>query len=152
MGTANSVKHWVARKIFKPCGLVVDVAAPSIHPPAISTAVSMASVTLVGMVFEVDSSAAWNEMFSAPGKPRPIYERLFAELGRYQPAELRQRSEQLSHTFSERGVTFAHSGEERPFPLDVLPRLIGALEWDGLSRGIAQRVHALEAFLADIYG
>jgi uncharacterized circularly permuted ATP-grasp superfamily protein len=112
----------------------------------------MASVTLVGMVFDDDSSTAWNEMFSAPGKPRPIYERLFSELGRYQPAELRQRSEQLSHTFSERGVTFAHSGEERPFPLDVLPRLIGALEWDGLSRGIAQRVHALEAFLADVYG
>jgi hypothetical protein len=35
--------------------------------------------------------------------------------------------------FSERGVTFAHSGEERPFPLDVVPRLIGAMEWD-LSR------------------
>ncbi|HEY5010707.1 MAG TPA: circularly permuted type 2 ATP-grasp protein, partial [Acidimicrobiales bacterium] len=112
----------------------------------------MASVTQVSMVFDDDSSAAWNEMFSAPGTPRPIYERLFAELGRYQPAELRQRSEQLSHTFSERGVTFAHSGEERPFPLDVVPRLIGALEWDLLSRGIAQRVHALEAFLADIYG
>jgi len=45
----------------------------------------------VSMVFDDDSSAAWNEMFSAPGSPRPIYERLFAELGRYQPAELRQR-------------------------------------------------------------
>jgi uncharacterized circularly permuted ATP-grasp superfamily protein len=112
----------------------------------------MASVTQVSMVFDDDSSVAWNEMFSAPGTPRPIYERLFAELGRYQPAELRQRSEQLSHTFSERGVTFAHSGEERPFPLDVVPRLIGAMEWDLLSRAIAQRVHALEAFLADIYG
>ena len=106
----------------------------------------------MGMVFEDESSAAWNEMFIAPGRPRPIYERLFAELDRYQPSELRQRSEQLSHTFSDRGVTFAHSGEERPFPLDVVPRLIGALEWDLLSRGIAQRVHALEAFLADVYG
>ena len=98
----------------------------------------MASVTLVGMVFDDDSSTAWNEMFSAPGEPRPIYERLFSELGRYQPAELRQRSEQFSHTFSERGVTFAHSGEERPFPLDVLPRLIGALEWDLVSREVSR--------------
>jgi uncharacterized circularly permuted ATP-grasp superfamily protein len=112
----------------------------------------VASVTLMGMVFDEDITAAWNEMFASPGTPREIYAHLFAELDRYQPAELRQRSEQLSHTFSERGVTFAHSGEERPFPLDVVPRLIGALEWDLLARGIAQRVHALEAFLADIYG
>ncbi len=112
----------------------------------------MASVALMRMVFDDDSSAAWNEMFSAPGRPRPIYERLFAELGRYQPSELRQRSEQLARTFTDRGVTFAHSGEERPFPLDVVPRLVGALEWDLLSRGIAQRVRALEAFLADVYG
>ncbi len=58
----------------------------------------------------------------------------------------------LARTFTDRGVTFANSGEERPFPLDVVPRLLGALEWDLISRGIAQRVHALEAFLADVYG
>jgi uncharacterized circularly permuted ATP-grasp superfamily protein len=91
-------------------------------------------------------------MFQAPGKPRPIYERLFQELESYKPSELQQRSEQLSHTFTDRGVTFAHSGEERPFPLDLVPRLLGAKEWDQLSRGIAQRIRALEAFLHDVYG
>ncbi|NNN08821.1 MAG: circularly permuted type 2 ATP-grasp protein [Acidimicrobiaceae bacterium] len=106
----------------------------------------------MGVVFEDDVSGAWNEMFSAPGQPRPIYERLLADLNAYQPQELRLRSEQLAHTFIDRGVTFAHSGEERPFPLDLVPRILGALEWDRLSRGIAQRVRALEAFLADIYG
>ncbi len=106
----------------------------------------------MGMVFEEDASGAWNEMFSAPGTPRPIYERLIAELDRYPTSELRQRSEQLSRTFSDRGVTFAYSGNERPFPLDLVPRLLGALEWDLLARGIAQRVHALEAFLHDTYG
>jgi len=105
----------------------------------------------MGLVFEGDASGAWNEMFDAPGKPRPIYERLFAELDRFEPAELLQRSDQLSHTFLDRGVTFAHSGEERPFPLDLMPRLLGAAEWDLLSRGIGQRVRALEAFLGDVY-
>jgi len=107
---------------------------------------------MMGMVFEDDSSGAWNEMFEAPGKPRSIYQRLFTELDRYDPAELLQRSDQLSHTFLDRGVTFAHSGEERPFPLDLMPRLLGAVEWDLLERGIAQRVRALEAFLGDVYG
>ena len=51
------------------------------------------------------------------------------------------------------GVTFAHAGEEQPFPLDIVPRVIGAEEWDGhRARASAQRVHALEAFLADVYG
>ena len=106
----------------------------------------------MGVVFEDDVSGAWNEMFSAPGQPRGVYERLLGDLNAYQPQELRQRSEQLARTFVDRGVTFAHSGEERPFPLDLVPRILGALEWDRLARGIAQRVRALEAFLADVYG
>ncbi len=105
----------------------------------------------MGMVFADDASGAWNEMFESPGRPRAIYESLFAALDRFGPDELSQRSEQLSRTFLDRGVTFAHSGEERPFPLDLMPRLIGAAEWDVLSRGVAQRVRALEAFLDDVY-
>ena len=84
----------------------------------------------MGMVFEEDASGAWNEMFEAPDQPRSMYERLFAELDRYERDELRQRSEQLSHTVLGRGVTFAHSGEERPFHPDLMPRLVGAAEWD----------------------
>ena len=106
----------------------------------------------MAVVFETDSSGAWNEMFSAPGQPRLMYQRLLADLDTQNVAELGQRADQLARTFIDRGVTFAHSGEERPFPLDIVPRIIGALEWDRLSRGIAQRVRALEAFLADVYG
>jgi uncharacterized circularly permuted ATP-grasp superfamily protein len=66
--------------------------------------------------------------------------------------ELQSRFEQLGRTFAERGVTFALGGEERPFPLDLIPRIITALEWDVLSAGIRQRILALEAFLNDVYG
>jgi uncharacterized circularly permuted ATP-grasp superfamily protein len=106
----------------------------------------------MAVVFDTDSSGAWNEMFSAPGQARLIYQRLLADLDAQSVTELSQRADQLARTFIDRGVTFAHSGEERPFPLDIVPRIIGALEWDRLSRGIAQRVRALEAFLADVYG
>ena len=55
--------------------------------------------------------------------------------------------------FSDRGVTFAFSGEEeRPFPLDLVPRIISAAEWSTVERGVGQRVLALERFLADVYG
>src|ERR1035437_1109808 len=73
------------------------------------------------------------------------------EIHRYEEGELRTRFHQLSRIFRERGVTFALGGEERPFPLDLIPRIISAMEWDTLAAGIRQRVLALEDFLSDIY-
>ena len=87
----------------------------------------MASVALMGVVVNDDSSAAGNKMFSAP--PAPAHLRpLFADLGRDQPAEYRQRSDQLARSCTDRGVRFTHGGEGWPFPLDVVPRLLGALK------------------------
>ena len=94
---------------------------------------------------------AWDEMFSGPGEPRPAYDGLISALQPMDPAELRFRADQLARTFTDRGVTFDLGGEERPFPLDLVPRVIDAMEWDLIVRGVRQRVRALEAFLADVY-
>jgi uncharacterized circularly permuted ATP-grasp superfamily protein len=83
--------------------------------------------------------------------PRPVYREIVETLLDFNADELQSRFEQLGRTFAERGVTFALGGEERPFPLDLIPRIITAFEWDQLSAGIRQRVRALEAFLEDIY-
>jgi uncharacterized circularly permuted ATP-grasp superfamily protein len=48
-------------------------------------------------------------------------------------------------------VTFDVGGVERPFPLDLVPRVIASPEWEIIEAGVAQRVRALEAFLSDIY-
>lgn len=97
-------------------------------------------------------AAAWDEMFAAQGKPRPPYDVLVSVLQPMDPAELRFRADQLARVFTERGVTYDYAGEERPFPLDLIPRVIDALEWDLVERGVRQRVRALEAFLADVHG
>jgi uncharacterized circularly permuted ATP-grasp superfamily protein len=97
-------------------------------------------------------AAAWDEMFEAPGTPRREYEPVFATLEHLDPAELRFRADQVASSFTDRGVTFALGDEERPFPLDLVPRVIAAAEWDVIDRGVRQRVKALEAFLADVYG
>jgi uncharacterized circularly permuted ATP-grasp superfamily protein len=101
---------------------------------------------------EPPSSAAYDEVFESPGVPRAVYSGIVEVIRRYDSLELSSRVDQLSRTFAERGVTFAHGGEERPFPLDLIPRVISAIEWEGLAAGIRQRVLALEAFLDDIYG
>src|SRR3984893_10428201 len=91
-------------------------------------------------------------MFAAPGEPRSPYDALVSRLQPMDPAELRFRADQLARVFTDRGVTYDFAGEERPFPLDLLPRVIDAIEWDLVTRGVRQRVRALEAFLADVYG
>src|SRR5689334_23582897 len=91
-------------------------------------------------------------MFSGDGTVRSAYRRLYESLATARPAELTARAEALDRAMVDQGITFSLSGQERPFPLDLVPRVIQAAEWSKLERGVAQRVRALEAFLADIYG
>jgi uncharacterized circularly permuted ATP-grasp superfamily protein len=49
------------------------------------------------------------------------------------------------------GVTFGEEGDRR-FHLDPIPRVITASEWAELEAGLAQRVRALDAWCADVYG
>src|SRR6185503_12376783 len=43
------------------------------------------------------------------------------------------------------------AGTERIFPFDLIPRIVGGAEWERLERGLKQRIHALNAFIDDIY-
>ena len=93
----------------------------------------------------------FDEMFDSDGMPRPGWEMLAKALERTSIDTLRQRVKVFESGFRDRGITFAFGGQERTFPLDPLPRVIGADEWETVERGVAQRVRALEAFLADAY-
>ena len=98
-------------------------------------------------------SAAFDEMFDRQGRVRAPYKGIYAELAPTGNEELGARAEALGRAFVDQGITFALSGqEERPFPLDLVPRVISAAEWSKLEAGITQRVVALERFLDDIYG
>lgn len=97
--------------------------------------------------------AAFDEMFDRQGRVRTPYKGVYAELAPTVNEELGARAEALGRAFVDQGITFALSGqEERPFPLDLVPRVIAAAEWAKLEAGITQRVVALEKFLDDVYG
>jgi uncharacterized circularly permuted ATP-grasp superfamily protein len=96
--------------------------------------------------------AAWDEMFSADSEIRRPYREIHDALAQMTQEELRGRTEALADSYLAQGVTFDFAGEERPFPLDPVPRVIDLSEWKQVETGVTQRVRALEAFLADIYG
>ena len=94
----------------------------------------------------------YDEMFDATGEVRPAYRGIFKAMAESNRVDLETRIDALGRAFIDQGVTFSLSGKERPFPLDVVPRVISAAEWHKLEGGIAQRVQALELFLDDVYG
>jgi uncharacterized circularly permuted ATP-grasp superfamily protein len=96
--------------------------------------------------------AAWDEMLAGLDRPRPPYHAVHDTLRRLTGEELGLRADALARSYLDQGVTFDVHGEERPFPFDVVPRVIAAHEWTEVETGVAQRVRALEAFLADVYG
>ncbi|MEL6968131.1 MAG: circularly permuted type 2 ATP-grasp protein [Pseudomonadota bacterium] len=71
------------------------------------------------------------------------------------PARLKRKMREAEAVFRRVGITFNVYGrseaEERLIPFDIVPRIITANEWQRLSRGIEQRVRAINAFLHDIY-
>jgi uncharacterized circularly permuted ATP-grasp superfamily protein len=98
-----------------------------------------------------ETGAAFDEMIDSDGNVRPSYAGVYETLRRAAPDELRSIAESLANNYSQAGVTFDVGGVERPLPLDVVPRVIPADDWDIIDSGVAQRIRALEAFLADVY-
>lgn len=97
-------------------------------------------------------SAAFDEMVGADGAPYPHTKALYDALNMLTPADLARRGDVRDRNFRDQGITFSHSGREHVFPLDLVPRLIPAAEWELLEAGVVQRVRALEAFLDDVHG
>src|SRR3974377_402710 len=75
-------------------------------------------------------AAAYDEVVDAGGVLRPHYEEGAGALSAMSAGDVSARAERLAHAFRHQGVTFDLDGEERPFPLDVVPRLLTAREWD----------------------
>jgi uncharacterized circularly permuted ATP-grasp superfamily protein len=102
------------------------------------------------------AEGAYDEMFRPDGSSRPecapVTEAVFGR-GADELAKIHARAERM---LLRSGVTFNVYGEsagaERIFPFDVVPRAIDSATWQTLEAGLIQRVKALNAFVADVYG
>src|SRR6266851_4900306 len=101
------------------------------------------------------SSPLYNEMYDAERAVRPHYEAFAEWLRDTPPARIAQNRHAADLLFHRVGITFAvygeASGTERLIPFDIVPHVIPGKQWEMLSRGLRQRVQALNRFLHDIY-
>ena len=103
----------------------------------------------------MSSKPTFNEMLRSDGMVREHYRDYAAWLNHTAPDQIKAKRVQADMMFHRVGITFAvygdESGAERLIPFDIVPRIIPAAEWKILSRGLIQRVKALNAFIRDIY-
>ncbi len=102
------------------------------------------------------TDTAYHELLDRQGGVRPHWQRLFRQLERSSPEQLRQRQALVERQIQENGVTYNvyadPKGTDRPWALDLLPNLLSAAEWQPIAAGVAQRARLLNALLADLYG
>lgn len=67
------------------------------------------------------------------------------------PQERDDLTRRVNALLEDRGVRFG-GVEGHSFRADPVPRTLAEAEWDGLTTGLAQRIRALDAFVADVYG
>jgi uncharacterized circularly permuted ATP-grasp superfamily protein len=97
----------------------------------------------------------YDEMHQPDGSVRDAYGGYCEWLSEQDRDWLRRKGLEAESFFRRTGITFnvygEDAGEERLIPFDMVPRIVTAAEWRKLSRGIEQRVRALNAFLHDVY-
>jgi uncharacterized circularly permuted ATP-grasp superfamily protein len=102
-----------------------------------------------------NAASFYDEMFEASGEPRPHYRKLFQTLNQMSVTDYNSRTHLADLTLVNQGITFAVYGDklgvEKPWPFDLVPRIIPSSEWDHIERGLRQRIRALNLFLNDIY-
>ena len=69
-------------------------------------------------------NGGWDEMFEPAGTPRPAYAALHEALQSLSADDFGGRCAARDRAFRDQGITFSLSGEERPFPLDLVPRVL----------------------------
>ncbi|XOV80347.1 MAG: circularly permuted type 2 ATP-grasp protein [Aestuariibacter sp.] len=103
----------------------------------------------------VDNQRFFDELISSEGLPRPYAEKIVNFLHSLSAEELTTARETAELAIKEMGITFTVYGEgstiDRSWPIDIVPRVIEAKEWQQIEQGLVQRVEALNMFIDDLY-
>ena len=97
----------------------------------------------------------FDELISSPGYARKPARRLASYLKSLTHDELQQKKTAAELAIKTMGISFTVYSDagniDREWPMDIIPRLISANEWDSTSKGLEQRLKALNCFIHDLY-
>ena len=104
---------------------------------------------------DYQSDGFYDELFFEDGTPRPEARALVERIEGLPAGELERRHAAAERALLRMGITFAvygnETGTERIFPFDIIPRIVTAVEWERIDRGLRQRIRALNLFIDDVY-
>ena len=94
-------------------------------------------------------SPTYDDAFAADGTVRPHAREV---IGIVRSRDLGALGRRLRAVLHDRGIRFESVDGDDTWHVDPVPRVIPADEWERLAAGLGQRVRALNAFVADVYG
>jgi uncharacterized circularly permuted ATP-grasp superfamily protein len=104
---------------------------------------------------QYDNEGFYDEMFTPSGDIRPGYQHFKDRVEQLTKVEFQRRQISAERALMAMGITFnvysENEGTERIMPVDIIPRIVHAQEWEKMEKGLIQRITALNLFLADIY-
>ena len=105
--------------------------------------------------YRASSGSSFDELLTANGAVRPVWQPFLDQVGAIGTAALEQRFARADAHLASSGVVHRVYGDSeglRPWPLSHMPVLISATEWATLAAGVAERADILNRLLCDAYG
>jgi uncharacterized circularly permuted ATP-grasp superfamily protein len=93
--------------------------------------------------------AAYDDAVAPDGSIRPAARAVMEAVLAHDVGALAAR---VAADIDARGIRFESVDGDGSWHVDPIPRVIAAAEWERIAAGLAQRVRALNAFVADVYG
>lgn len=143
------------RRAMKRNGELTDVVDLLIAETARTTIPATEATGVTAMFASYDPAEATPTAIDeaiCEGTPRELYRDLLGAATTLGAATIRRREARMEDMQRAEGVTFKATGQQvRVFPLDLVPRLVAAPDWERISTGCNQRARALDLFLDDVY-
>lgn len=102
------------------------------------------------------NNRSFNEIFAADNTMHREWETFFNAMVHMGEGELELRNADIQRLLRENGVAYNiyndPSGQNRPWLLDPIPKIVTASEWDTINAGLIQRATLFDLILKDIYG
>jgi uncharacterized circularly permuted ATP-grasp superfamily protein len=101
------------------------------------------------------SQRGYDELVTHDGEVRGVAKQIGQFIDQLGIDRLRRRQRAAEADIRALGITFtvydAKSNLDREWPFDIIPRALASREWEGIARGLEQRLRALNAFIDDLY-